>query len=704
MSGFQINMKNINKMTNIKYTGLGVFIAVFLSACATSPEKKYGPNKSYLESNAQQVTASEETPEKISANKAQKTDKTMQYLSPFSKVDQNKTVTIDLTHKFSDKKVVKLTAEELPLKDYLHYVLGELLGVSYILDEDIKSDKQNVTLNLQQELSHRKLFTISEGLLLERGYVIRFDDGIYYIHSAENSTNGDIAYGYGNKVTDVPNTTLDIMQMVPFDYDFKSQLSLVLQSLAQVQVSSAASLNAFVLRGKRREIIKAIEFIDLMDQPSYRNREIGLYKATYVSTIEIKMQLPKLLAQEGLSLATGADTSRAISMVELGRANTLVFFAPNADVLQRVNFWLQQIDQPASGDAQQYFLYSPQFSRATDLGESLNTLIGGGSSNGSQQLSNTTSAEQQNNKSTSGSNKSAKGSLSASNDKMSMVVDERANVLIFHTSGEEYRKLIPLIKQLDIMPKQVILEVVIAEVTLTDEFKQGVEFALNKGKYGLSTTGAFMGKGFGGLSYLLKGSLGELAINLLQTNSLVNIVSRPSIVVRDGVTANINVGTDIPVIGETASDPLNPVGSKQTTKVEYRKTGIQLSVLPTVNAQGVVSMVIKQKISNQVDAGATSAISPSIFERTINTEVIAASGQTIMLGGLISENTSNKDSEVPFFSKLPLLGRLFEAETENNTKTELVVLVTPRIIESAAEWQDIKNQFSQSLSGLLIQK
>jgi general secretion pathway protein D len=108
-------------------------------------------------------------------------------------------------------------------------------------------------------------------------------------------------------------------------------------------------------------------------------------------------------------------------------------------------------------------------------------------------------------------------------------------------------------------------------------------------------------------------------------------------------------------------------------------------------------MEIKQKISNEVDAGGTSAVSPSVFERSINTEVIAQSGQTIILGGLISNNSSQKESKVPFLGDLPLIGALFRAQTQSGDKTELVIFVTPKVIESSAEWQDITNKFQQGL-------
>lgn len=683
-------------MNNIKCFTFSLVLALTLSACTSEPQGKFSPGQSYLEKNkkkqAIKTSVSEEPNE---SNSLIQSD--MQYVPSLNTAKNNKTTRLALTQRFSDSKTVKLTAEDLPLENYLHYVLGELLSVSYILGDKVKADKQTITLNLQQEINHRKLFTITEELLTERSYVIKYDDGIYYIHSAENTNQGEIVYGYGNNVADVPNTSVDIMQMVPFDYGVQTQLSLVLSSIAKVKIIPAKAQNAFLIRGKRREIVKAIEFIELMDQPAYSNRQIGLYKATFVSTDEIIKQLSLLLKQEGISVAAEKQVNKAVSIIALDRTGTLVFFAPNDKVLQRVNFWLKKIDQPLSGDVLQYFLYSPTFSRATDLGESLSRLIGGNGNDSS--LANKTSAAGQNNQVKAKSSQA----LTAANENLKMVVDQRSNALIFHTTGEQYRQLIPLIKQLDVMPKQIILEVMIAEVTLTDEFKQGVEFAFANGNYGLSNVGAFMGEGFGGLSYLLKGSQGQIALNLLQTNSLVNIVSRPSLVVRDGVNANITVGTDIPIIGETSSDPLDPNGG-QTTQIEYRKTGVELDVLPTINAQGVIIMEIKQKISNQVEGGSTVANTPSIFERSITTEVVAQSGQTIILGGLISENRSSKDTKVPFFADLPLIGFLFKAETESGDKTELVVLVTPRIIESPDEWNQVKSKFSKGLTSLSIEK
>jgi len=680
----------------LKYIISTMVLIVFVSACANDPSSKFNQPKSYLEQTNKNLSTNQQ--DKINPSKVIKVvngnadNKSMTYLSPMVSNNNLKHNEQDLTKQFSDKEIVKLTVDDLPLKDYLHYVLGELLSVSYILGDQIKEDKDPVTLNLQHDISKRKLFTVSDGLLTERGYVIRFDDGIYYVHKAEGKgVKGNIVYGYGQKVADVPNTSLNIIQLVPFAFGLQTSLANTLRKIVKIDVTPDFERGALILQGKRKSIVKALEFIHLMDQPAFKNRHIGVYKSTYVAIEQLAKQLPELLKQEGITVSTSQQIDKAISLVPLDRIATLVMFANSKKLIERAGFWAKQIDQAPSGNELQYFLYQPQFSRATDLGESLNVLIGGSSSD----IKSNVSAASQNNQVTT---KTKTKKLSSSNENMKLVIDERANSLIFQTTGDEYRQLLPLIKRLDIMPKQVILEVMIAEVTLTDVFSQGVDFALtNKGD--ATASGGFnLSAGSTGLKYILSGAQGELSFKLLQTNRNVNVLSRPSLLVRDGVTANITIGNDIPTVGEIVTDPVN--GSRAS--VVYRKTGVELKVKPTINARGVIIMEIDQKISDQADGGSSVENSPVFFERNISTEVVAESGQTIVLGGLISNSRTLNDRSVPFFSNIPILGRLFNGTDNKTDKTELVVLVTPKIIESPDEWDDIKAKLAQNLSELNI--
>jgi len=673
----------------IKSVSSSFLVTILLASCANTPSNKYSPGESYLkedkvsEVNGQQLVIKDKKSTDIDEGGIRLINNTL------GKPDK-KNASRTLSEYFSNTEFVEVSVNNLSVENYLHYILGDILAVSYVLGEKVVEGNKSITLNLQKALSKRRLFEISDDALTERGYVLSFEDGIFYIHKEEAGGRRDIEFGYGKSVEDIPSSSAEIVQIVPFEYGVQSQLSLVLQSIAQVKVTLASTQNAFILRGRQREILKAVEFLSLMDQPSYKNRSIGLYQSTYVSTAELTEKLTELLANEGVSVTSAIKPNGAVSIVSLDRIGTTVFFGPNDTVLQRINFWVKQIDQAPNGNELQYFIYHPKYSRASDLGESLKVLISGSSA----EVSKSTSANQQNE--TNERNNTSSGVASAQSEGISLVVDERANALIFYTAGDRYKAMLPLIKRLDVMPKQVILEVMIAEVKLTDVFKQGVDFTLTNQGNANKVGGFALSSGSNGLSYVLSGTDGELTFSLLQTNTNVNVLSRPSLLVRDGVTASINVGDDIPTVGEIITDPTN--GSQ--TSVVYRKTGVELSVKPTINAQGIIIMDINQKISNQSPGDESVAGSPIIFERKIKTEVIAESGQTIVLGGLISENRTLNDRSVPFFSDIPLIGHLFDGTDDTQDKTELVVLVTPKVIESTSEWQEILNKFSSKLTDI----
>lgn len=680
-------------MKHSKTLILGLLASGVLAGCNTT-QNGLSPAPSYLQKN---TTVSVKTNSESQTTTTTKNNKTaaqqgITYLEPLASSKASQSEQIDLSEQFSENESVKLTADSLLVKDYLHYVFGELLNVNYILGEQLNNSKDQITLNLQDELTKRKLFTLSEQMLRERNILIRYQDGIYYIHKSDDGVSSNLVYGYGATPADVPNTSNEIVQLAPFKAGMQTSLANTIKQLTKVDARPLFDQQAIMFKGKRSDIIKALEFMQLVDRPAFRNRSIGMYKSTFIPVEELSKQLQDLMKQEGISVSINTSNEQAVSIVPLERTNTIVFFTNDKRFIQRVTYWAQQLDQPADGNQAQYFVFAPEFSRASDLGESLQMLLGGGAS---QALTSSTSAASQN-KANSDNSSKVKRNISVNADGMKMVVDERSNALIFYTTGDDYRNLLPMIKRLDIMPKQVVLEMMIAEVTLTDEFKQGVEFALTN--QGASKQGGFnLENSSSGLSYVLSGTAGKLEFNLLQKDTYVNVLSRPSLAVRDGVQASITVGNRIPIVGDIVTDPVN--GSR--TSVEYLETGIDLQVTPTVNAQGVVLMEITQKISNQASSSGAEG-NPIIFERSLQTEVIAGNGQTIMLGGLISENSTLSDRRVPFFSSIPIFGRLFDGTDNNTNKTELVVLVTPRIVDSTAEWESIYSQFKQGMSELKL--
>ncbi|BBN80382.1 hypothetical protein PA25_03670 [Pseudoalteromonas sp. A25] len=655
-----------------------IIISLLLSGCQTTKNELFLLESSYLEEKGAEYTApSVDDKRKVDEEKLQTSS--FEYF-PNQLSELNNSKQRSNLNKFSDDETLQISADSLAVKDFLHHVFGELLGVSYILGDSATSDTQEMTLNIQKPISQRKLFSLSEELLNQKGYIVRYNDDIYYIHKTEQGGKANVAYGYGNSVSSVPETASDIIQYVPFKYGTQYTLVPTLNQLFNVQVGIASANNALSIKGKRAEVLKALDFIQMLDIPSLANKQIASYQPVYHSVKELTEDLQQLLEEEGISATSTGESGKAVSFVMLERAGKLVTFANEIEALKRVEKWVNVLDKPSAGNDRAYHIYQPQFARATDVGQSLQLLI-----SGSPAVSNRTSAESENNN----TNSQRQGALSASNKDLKMVVDERSNSLIIESSGEKYRQILPLIKRLDVMPKQVMLEVVIAEVQLNGKFSQGVNFTLRNDQSANIVGAGKFNVGGAGLNYILKGANGEIALNMLQTDTNLEILSRPSIVVRDGVTASIVAGDDIPTVGKIVTDPVN--GSQ--TSIEYRKTGVQLSVTPTINAQGVVIMEISQRISSTSPTSSELEGAPIVAERTIETEVVAESGQTVVLGGLMRENNSINDRRVPGFSSIPILGKLFDSTETGNDKVELIVMVTPKIIESAETWKAVKKEF-----------
>lgn len=604
---------------------------------------------------------------------------------------------IDLSKQFSDKQSFQVSVNALPLNDFIHYTLGELLNVSYLIEPSIKSKNTPVTLELKEEVSGQKLFQLVQTVLTQNDTSVSLNDGVLYLYPLDaKRTKSDQAFGFGRTAETVPNVTSDIIQLVPIKYGVSTGLRSSIAGLVDAQISIDPEQGLVTIKGKREQVLRALSLIELIDSPVLFNKAMALMSFTYIDSQTFIEKTKELLSLEGINAETSRSTSSSVFFVPIEHLGQVVVFATADEILDRVEYWSKQLDKPATGSEQSFFIYHPKFARAADLGLSLAPLLGG--TNVGANRSRTAERKTP----TSGSTPPKEGSsanLTVEGDGIKLVVDERANALIFYSTGKYYQELQPILNQLDIMPKQVMMEVVIAEVKLTGSFAKGVEFAIKNGSLGnTSNTVNFEKKG--GFGYSVVGLGGNVSINFNQTDGLVNVLSRPTLLVRDGVSATISVGDDIPTVGSTTSDPIN--GARETTTIQYRKTGVDLTVTPTINAQGTVIMTIEQTISNVNPDGDGGTGTPAIFERSINTEVVAGNGQTVLLGGLISQNSSTGASSIPWFGHIPILGHLFRSDTSSSDKTELVVLVTPKIVQNAEDWKKIETSFKKGLENLVF--
>ena len=280
-----------------------------------------------------------------------------------------------------------------------------------------------------------------------------------------------------------------------------------------------------------------------------------------------------------------------------------------------------------------------------------------------------------------------------------VVADTQNNALLILANSAGYEKIEAALKKLDIAPRQVLIEVTIAEVTLKDELQYGVEWlftngARRSGQLDLGAAG--LSQLVPGFSYAIASSAGDTikaVLNMLANNNKLNILSSPHIMVADNQTAKIQVGDSVPTAGPQSVGAAGVVVSS----VQYLDTGVILSVTPHINAGGLVNLDINQEVSNASSTTTSGLNSPTISKRSAKTMVTVQSGETMVLGGLISENSSAGSSGLPFLSSIPILGGLFGTQSRNNTKTELIVLITPRVANNVGQAKTVSDEFRKKL-------
>ncbi|MGZ8218218.1 type II secretion system secretin GspD [Methylomagnum sp.] len=313
----------------------------------------------------------------------------------------------------------------------------------------------------------------------------------------------------------------------------------------------------------------------------------------------------------------------------------------------------------------------------------------------------------------------SRGSQAADLGNARVVADPSNNALIITARAQDYKEIEAVIKELDVLPLQVLIDATIAEVQLTDDLRYGIKWYFQQGSQAESLFGSSidLAKTAGTLaqgtsfSYALVAKDLRVLLTAQADKNKVNVLSSPSLMVLNNQEATIKVGDQVPILtgqygnfsGSTAGTGgiinNNPVYSSFNS-VQYRDTGVMLTIRPRVNAGGLVIMDLEQAVDDVKSLKTGDIASPTITQRQIKSSVAVNNGDTLVLGGLIKENTQNNRSGVPLLFDLPLIGDLFGSTEKLLSRTELVVLLTPRVVENRAKSRDITNEFRRKLTGL----
>jgi general secretion pathway protein D len=285
--------------------------------------------------------------------------------------------------------------------------------------------------------------------------------------------------------------------------------------------------------------------------------------------------------------------------------------------------------------------------------------------------------------------------------------DENNNSLLIHATPREYAQVQEVLEQIDIPPLQVLIEATIAEVVLADELRYGVQYYLNSGKANFlftrdrsATAIQPQTPGFA-FSFLNALNQPELVIDALSQLTQTNILSTPRLLVMDNQLARLQVGDVVPIVTQTAVSTLTNA-PLTVNSVQYRDTGVVIEVTPHVNASGFVTIDITQSVSDVVRTTTSNIDSPTIRQRRIRSAIGVQSGSTILLGGLIREDATRLNNGLPVLSDIPIIGGLFGTRDFTAGRTELIVLLTPRVVRNPQEATDLTNTIRRKFQAVLL--
>ncbi|MEO0412251.1 MAG: type II secretion system secretin GspD [Pseudomonadota bacterium] len=606
---------------------------------------------------------------------------------------------------------VSLNFANADLASVVDTILGEQLGENYAIDSELEG---TVTLQTNQPLNRGQLLSTLQELLSLHGAQLIAGDGLYKVVSDSRSKRtGDLS------LSSAISRGLSV-RATPLAHASAAGVAKMLASFAPAsgRIDADEERNMIFSIATPAEQRSIAEVIAVLDQDYLSNMAFALEPLEDARASSLVDELNVITRQPG-----GQEGAGPLRFLAIDRMNAVLVMAKSNTALAEGRAWIKRLDQGA-GDGQQLFVYPVKNRRAEELaqivgkvfavqalvqaapagglapGQDGTTLQTGGVGGAGETPQQPIGLGQQ------GFGGNAPFSSGENDNGIRIVADNSTNALIVYADYAAYRPIKAALDKLDVLPVQVLIEATLIEVSLSNGLEFGVRWFFQNGDSTFDFSdldGGLTNPVSPGFNYVLDTSDVRFVLSALRQVTDVEFLSSPNMMVLDNQIARLQVGDEVPIQTRSAINTIDP-NAPVVNDIEYRNTGVILSVRPKVTSDGLVVMDISQEVSDVVRTLTSDIVSPTIQQRRFDSTVAVASGETVILGGLTSRNSTLGRTGLPVLSSIPLIGNAFTSRSNLRTRTELLVMITPRVIRDRNAARLATNEMRAKLAEMFVDK
>ncbi|MBA4344752.1 MAG: hypothetical protein C0423_21635 [Methylibium sp.] len=593
--------------------------------------------------------------------------------------------------------VAVLNLEQVSMGTFINVAYAEVLKKNVNVDPTVLARRDLVTFRSGEGQNAQSLEKAVQLLLKSYG-IAAIDVGGLVRVLPDNASLGALPeIRRGAALPDTPMPLRPIFHLVELQAVRQIDVINWLRTLFgdRVKAQEDSSRNALLISGTPDNVKAALEAIAVLDQPLMNARSSLSITPVFWSADDLARRLAEVLAAQGYAVhpvgqAIVPGSARyPIILLPVAALNAVYVFVANEQLLGHVRNLAETLDKPNNrGIGKNFLTYAVRHKDAESLASTLERLLSGTRASSTAAQAGAAGAQQ---------------SSATSQRPTTVVVDKATNTLIFQANPDEFGQINALLQTLDRPSKAAMIEVTVAEVGLDDNNQFGLEWMLRGSDQGGSWSAGTAGGislGNSGFTYQVLNSAGlvKARLNALASTNRASILSSPRVMARNGEAATIQVGQEVPIITSQQSTGSTVTNGTTTSAqvlqtVQYRTTGVILKVKPVIHSGDQIDLDVVQEVSEAAATETGVSASPTFSTRKVDTKLTLRNGATVMLGGLISDTTTRGGSGIPLLKDVPVLGALFGKQIVNGTRRELIVLITPYIINDAHEAEAMTDAF-----------